>query len=261
MNKGKIYTLFVFTLSFTVICGSWLLTKEMLNRKEAEILAQTGQISMEAPENEDGDESSQDAPVTSGEFKGENLSEDMMAQILSVWESGGRELLHEPSEGQINMEQAIDIGRDWIGKLSQNNILPAYLSDSDFDNTNAVLCTLDKHVSIDEALISYWRITYVKDDVRINLVIHAVIGQVWSADISMSGDKSLFEDCSDEELLAIAFPFMNGENAVLLKVNNANYVSFPEGKVYARLKKDDVAINKQEPVAHLMLNLCTDIIK
>lgn len=260
MSRGKIYTLLVFALSFTVICGSWLVTKEMLHWKEEEILAQKGQISIEVLENENEKES-QDTPVVNGEFEGEILSEDMIAQVLSVWEAGGRELLHEPGKGQMNMEQAIDIGKDWIGKLSQNNILPAYLSDSDFDNTNAVLCTLDKQVSIDEALISYWRITYVEDDVRINLVIHAVSGQVWSADISISGDKSLFEACSDEELLTIAFPFMKLDNTVQSEVDNAIYMSFPEGKVYAGVKRDDVVISKQKPVAHLMLNLCTDIIR
>ncbi len=242
MSKGKIYTLLVFCLSFAVVFGGWFLTKEMLNRKEAEILAEKGQISIEVSENVAENEG-QENQVAQEEFEGKVLSEDVIAQILAIWEAGGRELPHEPKTGQMNMEQAIKAGREWIDTLAEKNYLPTYLSECSFDNTSAALCTLESKVSIDEALMSYWRIVYAEGDVEIILTLHAVSGQVWKADISMNTDKLPQSDYTDDELLSMAFPFVTGDNEV----------------VYATLKREDFVVNKQEPITRLILTLNTDI--
>lgn len=42
----------------------------------------------------------------------EHLSEKEMGEILAVWEMGGKELPHEPKTGQLDMEQAIDVGKN-----------------------------------------------------------------------------------------------------------------------------------------------------
>lgn len=248
MNKGKIYTLLVFFLSFTVVFGGWFLTKGMLNWKEAEILDAKGQLSMNVP----------DVSIQ-GDFEGKVLSEETMAEVLTVWEAGGREVFHEPMAGQMNMEQAIKVGRDWIATLAENNILPADLMGCSFESTNAVLCTLDSPVSLEKSIISYWTVTYKVDGVVIILKIHAASGQVWRADISMHEDKMLFGTRTDKELLAIAFPFLNGGNTEVAIEDNKIYKISERGKVYATLRRDSVVVNKQEPVEHLLLSLCTDI--
>ncbi len=251
MSKGKIDTLFIFCLSFAVVFGGWFLTKEMLDRNEAEILARKGQISVEIAEvnvNENN-------PVAEN-FEGEDLNEDEIAEVLAVWNAGGREVFHEPMAGQMNMEQAINAGRDWIALLADNNIIPDYLSECRFDDTGAVLCTLDSNVLLEKSFISYWKITYVKDDVKIVLTIHALSGQVWDADIFMNEDKMLFGTYSDEEILAIAFPFLTSGDAEIIVEKSTIYKKISEeGKVYATLKRESILVNKEEPKARLLLSL------
>lgn len=239
MSKGRISMLLVFCLSFAVVFGGWFFTKEMLGRKEAEILAGRGRLAMEIPESDSG-EAGYDAQEA---FEGEELSEDMMAEILKVWEAGGRELLHEPLAGQMDMEQAITAGGDWIGRMAEHSILPSCLAEGLFDSTSAVLCTLDGETSLEESLISYWRVTYMKGGIKIILTIHALSGQVWNADISMREDEMMLSACSEEELLAAAFPF----------------ITFITGnEVHAAYKREDIVVNKQEPIVRLLFSLHTE---
>lgn len=255
MNKGTIYTFLVFCLSFTVVFGGWFLTKEMLNCKETEILVVKGQVSMDVSET---DKTQSDTSIQ-GEFEGEVLSEETMAEVLTVWEAGGREVLHEPMEGQMSMEQAIKAGRDWINTLAEKNILSADLLECNFESTNAVLCTLDSKASIEKSLISYWTVTFENGDVDIVLKIHATSGQVWRAVISIGEDNMLFGTCTDEEVIAIAFPFLTKVNTEVIKKEGKTFKISERGKVYATLRRDSVVVDKQKPVARLLLSLCTDI--
>lgn len=261
MSKDKIYTLTAFSLSFSIVFGGWFLIKNLLNQRAVEFLNGAGQIALQSSEVAlfSGSEPKDILEGVSGQgnFKGEALSEDMMEKVLTIWENGGRELPHEPKKRQMKMEQAITAGRNWIVVLAEKKILPSYLGECSFDKTNAKLCALDVEVSFDDALMSFWEITYIGSDVKIILTIHAVSGQVWKADISMNGDKMIYGACSEEELLEIAFPIMIGENDETMKVNQAIYKSFPEGRVYAAVKRDQIAVDKQKPAERLLLWLCT----
>lgn len=236
MSKSRISMFLVFCLSFAVVFGGWFFTKEMLDRKEAEILAGRGRMMLDIPESDNR----KDRNAVQETFEGEALSEDMMAEILKVWEAGGRELLHEPLAGQMDMEQAVKAGRGWIGRLAENNILPSCLAKGLFDSTSAVLCTMDGETTLGESLISYWRVIYMKGGVKIILTIHAVSGQVWDADISMREDEMMLSACSEEELFAAAFPFLTGN------------------EVYAAYKREDIVVNKQEPIVRLLFSLHTE---
>lgn len=236
MSKSRISMFLVFCLSFAVVFGGWFFTKEMLDRKEAEILAGRGRMMLDIPESDNR----KDRNAVQETFEGEALSEDMMAEILKVWEAGGRELLHEPLAGQMDMEQAVTAGRGWIGRLAENNILPSCLAEGLFDSTSAVLCTLDGETTLGESLISYWRVIYMKGGIKIILTIHAVSGQVWDADISMREDEMMLSACSEEELPAAAFPFLTGN------------------EVYAAYKREDIVVNKQEPIVRLLFSLHTE---
>lgn len=47
-------------------------------------------------------------------------------------------------------------------------------------------------------------------------------------------------DCTEEELLAAAFPFLTGN------------------EVYAAYKREDIVVNKQEPIVRLLFSLHTE---
>ena len=254
MRKDKIYTLLVFCLSFTVMSGGWFLIKGLLYYKEREMLSAKGQIVLE---NTKTDREENNSGVQ-GNFVPQVLSEEQMAAILTVWEAGGREILHEPMAGQINMEQAIEAGEKWIISLAEKQILSAGFIGYSFRDTSAVLYTLDSAVLLEESWISYWKITYTGDDVKIVLKIHAATGQVWKADISMNEDKMLYGVCTNEEVIAAAFPFLTGISARIIIEDSKVYKVSENGIISATLKRDSVVVDKQTPVEKLLLSLETD---
>lgn len=260
MSKGKLYTLITFFISFCVVIGGWFLTKRLLNQREEEFLNGTGQIALQQSESallaESGQNFTAEGMLDGSEFHGEALSETMMEMILAAWESGGYKLPCEPGEGQMNMEQAITTGRDWIAGLAEKGILPAYLGECSFDKTDAACYTLDTEVSFEGALLNFWEITYTEGDVKITVTIHAVSRQVWKADILMDADKMIYGACPDEELLKIAFPFMMDNEAGIIQDNQTIYKSFPEGKVFAALKRSEIKITEGQESARLILWLC-----
>ena len=255
MRKDKIDTLIVFCLSFTVVFGGWFLTKGLLHCKENEMLTAKGQIVLD---NTKADEE-ENNPAMQQDFVPQVLSEDQMAEVLTVWEAGGREILHEPMAGQMNMEQAIDAGTKWITSLTKQYILSADFIGYSFRDTSAVLCTLDSFASLEESWISYWVITYTGDDVKIVLKIHAATGQIWKADISMNEDKMPYGVCTDEEVLATAFPFLPCTNAEIIIEDNEVYKISENKKISAMLKRDSMVVNKQTPVERLLLSLGTNM--
>lgn len=260
MSKGKIYTLITFFLSFCVVIGGWFLAKRLLDRREEEFLNGTGQIVLQQSESallaESGQNITAEGTGNKNEFYGEALSETTMEMILTVWESGGYKLPCEPGEDQMNMEQAIIEGRNWIAGLAEKDILPAYLEECSFDKTDAAFYTLDAEVSFEEALLNFWEITYTEGDVKITLTIHEVSRQVWKADILMDADRMIYDTYPDEELLEIAFPFMMTNETGTIWDNQTIYKSFPEGKVLAALKRSEIKIDKEQETARLMLWLC-----
>ncbi len=228
MSKEKSYTYLMCILSLIIILGGWFLTKGLLEQKEAEVLSVRGKVMMETFDS-----------AASGEFEGEELTEVTMIEILHVWESAGREAFHEPLEGQINMEQAMETGREWIRTLAENQVLPEELSEEKFKNIHAVLSTPENQTSLEQNLVSYWTVTYQDGDVEIILKIHALSGRVWGADISMWESQMPTVSLTDEEVLAIAFPSFD--------------------KVYGRIKRSGLMVNSEEPIIRLQLNLTTDI--
>ncbi len=260
MRKGKMYTLISFLLSFCVVIGGWFLTKKLLSQREEEFLNSTGQIVLKQSESllwaESGKNMTEERTGNENVSDRETISETMMERILTVWESGGYQLLCEPGEDQMNMEQAIMEGKDWIANLTEKGVLPAYLEEGSFDKTDAAFYTLDEEVPFAKTLLNFWEITYTEGDVKITLKIHEVSGQVWKADILMDADKMIYDACPDEELLETAFPFLKTNETETIQDHQTIHKRFPEGKVFAALKRSEIKIDKEQETARLMLWLC-----
>lgn len=246
MSKDKVCMLLMLCLSFIVVFGGWFLTKGILNSKADEILSVKGQVIIGNTKTDEGKENS----VVREEFVPQSLPEEKMAEVLSVWEAGGREILHEPKAGQADMEQAVDIGKDWITGMAEHGIVPM---ECKFDKVNARLCSLDVQVDFDESLLSFWAIQYVENDVEVNLIIHASSGEVWKASLSMKEGDCLLKEYSSEELLKIVFPSVDkGNTAATNLINDTNYVIMQKGLVYAAVKEQKISVvsmnKKQEAV-------------
>lgn len=253
MNKSKLYAVVVFLLSFGVVIGGWFLTGTLLRQKQEEFLDRTGRIALQPAENslfssnQPGDTEVDLADDTL--FEGQLLSEGMMAEVLAVWESGGNELPHEPQKGQMNMEQAIETGKEWIADMAGCGIVPEELAECDFDKVTARLCGLDAQVDFADSLLSYWLVQFTENDVVVSLTVHASSGKVWKAGLSMKASDRLSNEYSHEEMLEIAFPFINrGSTETANLIDNTTCEIMPGGLVYAAVKERQIAVNNQETV-------------
>lgn len=256
MNKGKIATFLALCLSLVVVIGGWFTIREMLNRKENTLLNQKAVLyelssGIETQEKESGEQPANE------KFEGRFLSETEMELVLKAWESGGLEVPHEPNGEQMTMDQAIFAGQEWINQITEKGILPSFLEGGAFDKVNAKLCTIDKEVSFDDVLLSWWQITYVKEDVKIDVKIHATSGQIWKADISMNQTNMVYGACTEEEMLAIAFPFIAESKEEAFTEEHIVYKHFADNRIRAAVKRDEIIVKNEEPISRLMLWLET----
>lgn len=262
MNKEKIYTRMVFALSLTVIIAGWFFTKGMVRRNEEIILAREGELYVGSsnPDILDGNHNSVfGEPHKENAYVDYSLSEEEMGKILAAWELGGKEIPLEPIHGQLNMEDAIEAGENWIQIMSENGIVPSELTESDYDTVSAKLLSLESRTGIDKIILSYWSVQYTKGDTVILLTIHAVSGEIWRADISIKGGNAGLYEYTDDELLRMAFPFMGEIRNEELRINNVIYQVFGEGYVYASVKRSDIVVDGEEPVTRLNLWLSSNI--
>lgn len=214
--KNKLITAAVAAVSLTVAFGGWFLTKELLDRKNAEFLNGTGAVALRSEQTalltqEQADEAAR-------AFKKHEIPEKQMREILLLWDYGVKEMPHDQKEAQMNMEQAIETGKQWIATLANREIVPKMLADGDFDRITAQLSTIEIQTELDERLLSRWMLEYRKNDVDINLTIHAMSGEIWYANISMMAYSSLAYAYSSEELLYLMFPRAKRSKADVVEV-------------------------------------------
>lgn len=262
MKKEKLYTLLTFALSLMVIMAGWFFTKSMLKQKEASVLARRGELYVNDSNLGVFDNGSDITPGESGHGNHsieKHLSEEEMGEILAVWEMGGKEMPHEPKTGQLNMEQAIDAGKNWVASLAEQGIVPPELVGGNYDNVSAKLLSLETQTGPEEGMLSYWSVQFMEGDTVIRLTIHAVCGEIWRASITMKEDNNKLAQYKTEDLLRIAFPFMEEgrEKQVQVQTDNIVYQSLREGIVYAAVTRGIIEEDSREPVLQVNLWLCT----
>lgn len=202
--KGKIYTAVMVTVSLGIVLGGWFLTRKLLDKKEEEFLGGTGAVSLRFEQT--ALLAQEEAQERANAFKEQKIPEALMKELLLLWDYAGKEMPHEPKEEQMNMEQAIETGKQWITVLAEHEIVPGTLKDGDFDKITAQLSTVETQTSLNERLLSRWTLEFIKDDVDIKLMIHAMSGEVWYANISMMAYSSKAYEYSLEEILDLMFP-------------------------------------------------------
>lgn len=208
--KGKIYTVVMVAVSLCIVFGGWFLTKELLNRREREFLGGSGAVALRSSQT--GLLAQKEADEEASAFKEQEIPEEQMQEILLLWDLGRKEMPHDPKDGQMNMEQAIEAGKKWIAVLAEHEVVPYELINGDFDRITAQLGTVEAETEtdLDERLLSRWVLEYRKDDVDINLTIHAMSGEVWYASVSLMSYSSSAYMYDDLELLELMFPRAKG---------------------------------------------------
>lgn len=265
INKGHICTLLILLLSLLIIFGGWVLAKRILKHKEAQLLAKSGQLhiadagySLQQEDKPEKDTSTgADGPDP---FQAEELSEDVMAQLLDIWESEGYRLPHEPQKGQMHIEQAITAGSAWIAGLSEQGFLPPGLTENSFLHVVSMLYTLEHKTGIPDYLLGWWEILYIKDGIQITLNIHAASGHVWRAKVSMYESSMPVPLHEEGKLLDAAFPFIEAGSAskemAVAKDTYSKICKFsPGGKVYADIGWEMVSSDEEESLMQMTISL------
>lgn len=262
MKKSRLFTMYIFLLSLGVVLGGWHLTVVLLEQRREEFLGRTGEIFIQSPEMPlPSGEKQEDTAAETAEnvpFQGETLTEDMMAEILTVWESGSREIPHEPEKGQMNMEQAIEAGKEWIAMTAEAGIIPPEAAGEEFEHISARLCTLEAEADIDENLISYWSMQFITENMEVSLTIHAMSGDVWKAKIRMNEQDWLWDSGRQEHWLEIAFPFMEeGDEVILYLDGNTTCVPMPQKLVFASVRGFSILVSGRKPTVQIEFWLST----
>lgn len=184
VNKRNLYTAMGITLSFIIAVGGWVLTSTLIDRKSDTLLSATGSIHVNTPPVSPKDTNDDDETPPHRR----TLSESQIYKVLQSWEAEIGERPHEPVDGQLSMEQAIDIGKTGLSYFYEQGIIPAELLE--YDKTNAYLCEKQPRGQENYTInpyYSYWSITFSGENKRVTLVINAMTGQIWEAAISGAG--------------------------------------------------------------------------
>ena len=198
--REKIYTAIGIALSFAVAVGGWLLTDRLISMKSDALLSESGVTLTNAPRlvtitDNNGDDISNERPI---------LSELEIVSVLQNWESPGREFPHEPTAGQIGMEQAIEAGRAGLLNFAGHGIIPAELLG--VNNVNASLCQNLRTEEFLDPAYSYWSVAFTGPHMGAAFIINAVTGQVWNAAVAMRSRSAVVEASVDDlEYLLDAF--------------------------------------------------------
>jgi len=187
-------------LSFVIAIGGWVLTSTLIDMRSDALLSASGITLMNAPDarlpessisSTAVDDPNVEAPMLpdyAQNTDGPTLSENEIISIIKNLESPTIERLHEPSAGQITMEQAIESGQAWCSVFSESGIIPAELFNWEDMRINAYLSQrlpLDQSEQFLNPIYSYWTVTYSSVYMDTNLDINAVTGKVLKANIAL----------------------------------------------------------------------------
>ena len=237
MNKRNFLTVAGITLSFAIAIGGWFLISYLIEIKSDKLLSVTLNVATNALNNIPLDMTSTISDSTGDDFPiaQSNLSENEIVSILKNWNSSGRETPHEPTAEQLNMEQAIEAGNEWLSVISRLNIFPDELLH--FTNMRAYLfqnLPSEQGGRFLPPAYSYWTVVFTNDSISVNMVINAVSGQVWKTDVNifkmdidineeditnaLIAFTSMFEMTFDESGEFTRLPIQNGSDNEFVRV-------------------------------------------
>ena len=178
MIKRYVLTAVGIVISIAIAVGGWLVTSILIDMESYRLLSGTTSIMIDIPivETFQPDEENTYPDIKLG------LSDSEIVSILRNWELTDYRRSHEPAAGQIDMEQAIESGREGLAFLYVNNILSEEMLE--FDNVGAFL---SQNVPQDEVFLplrySYWTVRFTNDYFDVHMIVNAVTAQVWQIEV------------------------------------------------------------------------------
>lgn len=185
MNKAHKYTILTvfFALAFTF--GSMAGMNFILREREKQFLTESGRVVVEAPirawqEQESGEKDE------NFDKEGYALTTGQMEEVINYWNMRKGITVHNPVNGQISMEKAIQAGEEWLAEMGmgKNN----QIKDIEAYSINATLGVAMQTISTGvqlEPYYSFWTVQFSNQSISALLYLNAVTGKVWSAEITL----------------------------------------------------------------------------
>lgn len=237
----KVITLGGIFLAFVIAIGGLFIMQGMIHERGDALLSESGSVKA-APIVDDADRNTDDAEPTT-------LSQMEIIQILHSLESKETEQPHEPMQGQISMENAIEQAKEWT-----NHFYTQYLDEETTDTLNYIkinskLCIKQNSEIVgnsSEVLNSYWTVILETDEIRTEIVMNAVTAQVFRATVTSSSAAYDFSKIDLERLLEdYISSFHINQSKIGNEIGGYVYREIEEKELYAITKTGSIiAANK-----------------
>lgn len=188
MNKKNILTTAGMLLSFTIAIGGWILISKLIDMESKRLLSHTLHVTTNTLETPPANPTNNSDDVPDDEsaipLARPYLTTDEIAAVLWNWDSPGVEMPHEPTSEQLNMEQAIEAGKEYLSFINELTIFP----DKSLQFIKAYLFQNLPPGEYGQFLspeYSYWKVAFANETMSIDMVINAVTGQVWKIEIDL----------------------------------------------------------------------------
>jgi hypothetical protein len=188
MNKAYKYTLLTVFLAVIFIFGSMTGMKLIFQIRERQLLTESGRIVMDTPvrswqtvDNKEGEE--ENAVVEKETY---TLTTEQMEEVINGWNQRTGVTVHSPVNGQISMEDAIEMAQQWLAEMGMND--KEQEKDTDATSMNAVLGVAAQEILEGvqlEPYFSIWTVQIQSDSIKAEIYINAVTGKVWGAEITL----------------------------------------------------------------------------
>ena len=191
MLKQFIFTTIGILLSFAIAIGGWVIANRLMDIRANNLMSAAGVspilMPLQLPQAEAAHDPEQDPQQDPAITVTRLLSEYNIVSILQNRAAPGREIPHEPTAGQLTMQEAIEIGREWLIHLEQyidfHPDLLTFHHPPDAHLSQNIQRGGDGFLSPE---YSFWTLTFSNMFMTATLLINAVEGQVWRTELALS---------------------------------------------------------------------------
>lgn len=248
MNKTYKYNFFTLFLVFVFIFCSMAGMNCILQFREKELLTERGRAVVESPVRSwYGWETNEESEKVYNENY--MLTEEKIADIIRCWNSREMELIHNPVEGQISMEAAIQIGEKWLvemgvskGNEQGTDMLPY--------SVKAILGVGGQKGDTGKPLepyYSFWSVEFANQSRKIVMYVNAVTGKVWRAKVTLYDDFTENMPCEDLSLFVemAGFTDYDAESIVVNKDGTQAILEIEDSLLYGQAEYYYIPFNEK----------------
>lgn len=201
----------------------------ILKIREKQLLGRSGAVMMDSPVLA-WQRTSDDME---GEKEGENgvlraqLTMEQVEDVVKSWNNRKNLLLHNPVEGQLTMEEAIQAGKDWLVEMGYSPKEQESVAPFRIKATLAIGVGESGVGTPLEAYYSMWSLWFSNETISVRLDLNAVTGRVWGAHIAL--EEGVFSDDDGEADLErfVELAGLQPEENVVMVATQYNQITIP----------------------------------